>query len=49
MIKLDENGNYLVYLKDNYELQSFAEMCKPVVYYYSKDKEENSLKLDLKK
>jgi hypothetical protein len=49
MKKLDENGNYLVYLKDNYELQSFAEMCKPVVYYYSKNKEENSLKLDLKK
>lgn len=49
MKKLDENWNYLVYLKNNYSLESFAEMCKPVVYYYWKNNEENSLRLNLKK
>lgn len=49
MKKLNENWNYLVYPADWQKLQSFAEMCKPVVYYYSKDKEENRLNLNLKK
>lgn len=43
----NNNWNYLVYLKDWYELQSFAEMCKPLVYYYSKNKENNKLTLNL--
>lgn len=49
MKKLNNEWNYLVYLNDWYELQSLAEMCKPVVYYYSKDKESNSLTLNTKK
>jgi len=49
MKKLNENWNYLVYFKDWYELKSFAEMCKPVVYYYSNDKEKNNLTIDIKK
>ena len=49
MKKLDDSWNYLVYLKDWYEMQMFAEMCKPLVYYYSKDKEDNYLNLITKK
>lgn len=49
MEKLNNEWNYLVYLNNWYELQPFAEMCKPVVYYYSKDNEANSLTLNTKK
>lgn len=49
MKKLNEKGNYLVYLKPWYKTEKFAEMCKPVVYYYSDQKEENKLTLNLKK
>lgn len=48
MIKLNDNWNYLVYLKDWYKIESIAEMCKPVVYYYGKDNEKNTLTLNLK-
>lgn len=47
--KLNNSWNYLVYMKSWYQLQTFAEMCKPVVYYYSTKNENNVLKLDLKK
>jgi len=49
MKKLNEKGNYLVYFNEWYKLQYFVEMCKPVVYYYSKNIEENTLTLNLKK
>lgn len=46
---LNDSGNYLVYLQNWNTLESLAEMCKPVVYYYSKDNSSNSLTLNLKK
>lgn len=49
MIKLNDKWNYLVYINDKFKIQSFAEMCKPVVYYYSKFNENNKLTLNLKK
>ena len=45
---LNNSGNYLVYLQNWNTIESTAEMCKPVVYYYSKDNSPNSLTLDLK-
>lgn len=49
MKKLNDEWNYLVYLKPWYEWRTLAEMCKPVVYYYSDEKEKNTLTLNLKK
>lgn len=47
--KISEKWYYLVNIKNWDYLQVFAEMCKPVVYYYSKNKEKNTLTLNLKK
>lgn len=47
--KLDDNGNYMTYVQEPYSWQTYAEMCKPVVYFYSKKQEKNSLRLQLRK
>lgn len=47
--KFNESWYYIVYLKSDYEAQLFAEMCKPVVYYYSKNEIKNSLTINPKK
>ncbi len=47
--KFDAKWNYLIHLQPWYKLQSLAEMCKPVVYYYSDKDEENYLTLIPKK
>lgn len=47
-LKKDWKNGYFVYMSDKYELQSLAELCKPLVYYYSKNPVKNSLTLNLK-
>lgn len=49
MTKLNNDWNYLVYTTNWQKVETYAEMCKPVVYYYSKYREENTLSLNLKK
>lgn len=41
--KFDEKGNYLIYPTQKYIFSVMAELCKPVVYYYSDIPEYNSL------
>lgn len=45
--KLSDDGYYLLYSKKGYVFQSFAEMCKPVVYTYTKEPKELQVSLDL--
>ena len=45
--RINDVGNYVIYLTDDYEFWSFAEMCKPVVYYYSPTTEQNTLTFQL--
>ena len=39
---------YLLYVTEKYQVDTTAELCKPLVYYYSKNPEKNSLTLNLK-
>lgn len=47
VIPIDEQGNYLLYTTDKYEINQFAELCKPLVYIYSSTPGSNSLSVDL--
>lgn len=47
---LEKNGKnfYLLYASNWYKIEQTAELCKPLVYYYSKNPVKNSLTLNLK-
>ena len=47
VIPIDEQGNYLLYTTDKYEINQFAELCKPLVYIYSSTPGSNTLSVDL--
>ena len=49
LVPIDTVGNYLLYTTDNYEIQQFAELCKPLVYIYSSQPENNQLTVSLPK
>lgn len=44
--KFDDKGNYLLYPTQKYVFSIMAELCKPVVYYYSDIPEYNSLTIE---
>ncbi len=44
--KFDDNWYFILYIKSPYTIQFFAEMCKPAVYIYDKNKSENTLSID---
>lgn len=45
--RLTNDGYYLLYPRDGYSFESFAEMCKPVVYVYKKNAIDIKVSLDL--
>lgn len=45
--RLTSDGYYLLYPKDGYVFESFAEMCKPVVYVYNTQSTDLQVSLDL--
>lgn len=47
IIPIDTSGNYLLYTTSNYEISQFAELCKPLVYVYSNNPENNILSVML--
>jgi len=44
--KFDDKGNYLLYPTQKYVFSIMAELCKPVVYYYSDVPEYNALTVE---
>ena len=45
--KLTDDGYYLLYPHDGYAFQSFAELCKPVVYLYTQEPRDLAVTVDL--